>query len=81
MYIYTYIYHTNRGYHEIRVSTDLLMVNPNKGFKWHQDNQNGPLTCGHGGKLDGLRFWVTMDDTPAGYRVCCSVAAVYLKSL
>lgn len=28
---------------EIRVSTDLLMVNPNKGFKWHQDNQNGPI--------------------------------------
>jgi hypothetical protein len=19
------------------------MVNPNKGFKWHQDNQNGPI--------------------------------------
>mmetsp|Transcript_43231 Transcript_43231/g.69441 ORF Transcript_43231/g.69441 Transcript_43231/m.69441 type:complete len:472 (+) Transcript_43231:119-1534(+) len=63
-----------RGYHEIRVSTDLLMVNPNKGFKWHQDNQNGPLTCGHGGKLDGLRFWVTMDETPAGYG-----APVYLR--
>ena len=63
-----------RGYHEIRVSTDLLMVNPNKGFKWHQDNQNGPLTCGHGGKLDGLRFWVTMDETPAAYG-----APVYLR--
>jgi len=63
-----------RGYHEIRVSTDLLMVNPNKGFKWHQDNQNGPLTCGHGGKLDGLRFWVTMDETPVGYG-----APVYLR--
>ena len=25
-----------RGYHEIRISTDLVMVNPNKGFKWHQ---------------------------------------------
>ena len=63
-----------RGYHEIRVSTDLLMVNPNKGFKWHQDNQNGPLTCGHGGRLDGLRFWVTMDETPVGYG-----APVYLR--
>eukprot|EP00287_Rhodomonas_sp_CCMP768_P007650 CAMPEP_0196722726 /NCGR_PEP_ID=MMETSP1091-20130531/5001_1 /TAXON_ID=302021 /ORGANISM="Rhodomonas sp., Strain CCMP768" /LENGTH=458 /DNA_ID=CAMNT_0042064485 /DNA_START=188 /DNA_END=1564 /DNA_ORIENTATION=+ len=63
-----------RGYHEIRVSTDLLMVNPNKGFKWHQDNQNGPLTSGHGGKLDALRFWVTMDDTPAEYG-----APVYLR--
>ena len=28
---------------EIRLSTDLLMVNPNNGFKWHQDNQNGPV--------------------------------------
>jgi len=63
-----------RGFHEIRVSTDLLMVNPNKGFKWHQDNQNGPLTSGHGGKLDALRFWVTMDETPAGYG-----APVYLR--
>ena len=40
---------------EIRISTDLLMVNPNKGFKWHQDNQNGPITW-----EDGLRFWITM---------------------
>jgi hypothetical protein len=45
-----------------------------QGFKWHQDNQNGPLTCGHGGKLDGLRFWVTMDETPVGYG-----APVYLR--
>jgi len=63
-----------KGEHEVRVSTDLLMVNPNKGFKWHQDNQNGPLTSGHGGKLDALRFWVTMDDTPADYG-----APVYLR--
>jgi len=63
-----------RGHHEVRISTDLLMVNPNKGFKWHQDNQNGPLTSGHGGKLDALRFWVTMDDTPADYG-----APVYLR--
>ena len=54
---------------EIRVSTDLLMVNPNKGFKWHQDNQNGPITWD-----DGLRFWITMDETPADYG-----APVYLK--
>jgi len=47
---------------EIRVSTDLLMVNPNKGFKWHQDNQNGPITSD-----DGIRFWITMDETPAEY--------------
>ncbi len=54
---------------EIRVSTDLLMVNPNKGFKWHQDNQNGPITW-----EDGIRFWITMDETPAEYG-----APVYLK--
>jgi hypothetical protein len=54
---------------EIRVSTDLLMVNPNKGFKWHQDNQNGPITW-----EEGLRFWVTMDETPKDYG-----APVYLK--
>ena len=33
------------------------MVNPNNGFKWHQDNQNGPVRF-----EDALR--VTMDDTP-----------------
>lgn len=54
---------------EIRVSTDLLMVNPNKGFKWHQDNQNGPIT-----PEEGIRFWVTMDETPKDYG-----APVYLK--
>jgi hypothetical protein len=54
---------------EIRVSTDLLMVNPNKGFKWHQDNQNGPIT-----PEDGIRFWITMDETPKDYG-----APVYLK--
>lgn len=54
---------------EIRVSTDLLMVNPNKGFKWHQDNQNGPISW-----EEGLRFWITMDETPKEYG-----APVYLK--
>mmetsp|Transcript_17635 Transcript_17635/g.25119 ORF Transcript_17635/g.25119 Transcript_17635/m.25119 type:complete len:408 (-) Transcript_17635:2025-3248(-) len=54
---------------EIRISTDLLMVNPNKGFKWHQDNQNGPITPN-----DAVRFWVTMDETPKDYG-----APVYLK--
>jgi len=54
---------------EIRVSTDLLMVNPNKGFKWHQDNQNGPITWD-----EGIRFWITMDETPKEYG-----APVYLK--
>lgn len=54
---------------EIRISTDLLMVNPNKGFKWHQDNQNGPITW-----EDGIRFWITMDETPKDYG-----APVYLK--
>ena len=54
---------------EIRISTDLLMVNPNKGFKWHQDNQNGPITPD-----DGIRFWITMDETPKTYG-----APVYLK--
>ena len=55
---------------EIRVSTDLLMVNPNKGFKWHQDNQNGPITWD-----EGIRFWITMDETPKDYG-----APVYLKN-
>lgn len=54
---------------EIRISTDLLMVNPNKGFKWHQDNQNGPISWD-----DGIRFWITMDETPKEYG-----APVYLK--
>lgn len=54
---------------EIRISTDLLMVNPNKGFKWHQDNQNGPIKW-----EDGIRFWITMDETPKDYG-----APVYLK--
>ena len=54
---------------EIRVSTDLLMVNPNKGFKWHQDNQNGPISW-----ENGIRFWITMDETPDDYG-----APVYLK--
>ena len=36
----------------VRVTTDLLMVNPNKGFKWHQDNQNGPV-----GSLRRPRFF------------------------
>ena len=47
---------------EVRISTDLLMVNPNRGFKWHMDNQNGPIDF-----EDGIRFWITMDDTPADY--------------
>jgi len=55
---------------EIRISTDLLMVNPNKGFKWHQDNQNGPISW-----EDGIRFWVTMDETPEDYG-----APVYLQA-
>jgi len=54
---------------EIRLSTDLLMVNPNNGFKWHQDNQNGPVLFD-----DALRWWVTMDDTPSDHG-----APVYLK--
>jgi len=54
---------------EIRLSTDLLMVNPNNGFKWHQDNQNGPVLFD-----DALRWWVTMDETPPDHG-----APVYLK--
>jgi len=72
-----FYYHSPMGHvlaqagrtNEIRVSTDLLMVNPNKGFKWHQDNQNGPLQW-----EDGIRFWITMDETPKDYG-----APVYLK--
>jgi len=50
------------GAKELRLSTDLLMVNPNKGFKWHQDNQNGPIDAF--GENTALRWWVTMDDSP-----------------
>ena len=62
---------------ELRVATDLLMVNPNKGFKWHQDNQNGPIDAFGNfddGTFKSLRWWVTMDDTPADYG-----APVYLR--
>lgn len=41
---------------EIRVTTDMLLVNPNKGFGWHQDNQNGPIDF-----PDAIRWWVAMD--------------------
>ena len=57
---------------ELRLSTDLLMVNPNKGFKWHQDNQNGPIDAFADG--NALRWWVTMDDCPPDHG-----APVYLK--
>lgn len=57
---------------ELRLATDLLMVNPNKGFKWHQDNQNGPIDAF--GENKALRWWVTMDDTPPDHG-----APVYLK--
>jgi len=57
---------------ELRLSTDLLMVNPNKGFKWHQDNQNGPIDAF--GDKTALRWWVTMDDCPPDHG-----APVYLK--
>jgi len=62
---------------ELRLSTDLLMVNPNKGFKWHQDNQNGPIDAsGAKGENEwtSLRWWVTMDDCPPDHG-----APVYLK--
>ena len=54
---------------EIRISTDLLMVNPKNGLNRHQDNQNGPIT-----PEEGIRFWITMDETPKDYG-----APVYLK--
>lgn len=41
---------------EVRVSTDLLLVNPNKGFGWHQDNQNGPIDFDN-----AVRWWCAMD--------------------
>ena len=62
---------------EVRITTDLLMVNPNKGFKWHQDNQNGPIDAfGEPGanEWNALRWWVTMDDCPADHG-----APVYLR--
>jgi len=58
---------------ELRLSTDLLMVNPNKGFKWHQDNQNGPIDAFQE-DFSALRWWVTMDDCPPDHG-----APVYLK--
>jgi len=65
------------GAKELRLTTDLLMVNPNKGFKWHQDNQNGPIdSFGEPGANEwtSLRWWVTMDDCPPDHG-----APVYLK--
>jgi len=62
---------------ELRLATDLLMVNPNKGFKWHQDNQNGPIDAfGEPGanEWNSLRWWVTLDDCPPDHG-----APVYLK--
>eukprot|EP00437_Effrenium_voratum_P004123 CAMPEP_0181423024 /NCGR_PEP_ID=MMETSP1110-20121109/13916_1 /TAXON_ID=174948 /ORGANISM="Symbiodinium sp., Strain CCMP421" /LENGTH=648 /DNA_ID=CAMNT_0023546139 /DNA_START=71 /DNA_END=2017 /DNA_ORIENTATION=+ len=41
---------------EVRCSTDMLLVNPNRGFGWHQDNQNGPIDF-----PDAVRWWVAMD--------------------
>ncbi|CAK9001653.1 unnamed protein product [Durusdinium trenchii] len=41
---------------EVRCSTDMLLVNPNRGFGWHQDNQNGPIDF-----KDAIRWWVAMD--------------------
>jgi hypothetical protein len=41
---------------EVRCTTDMLLVNPNKGFGWHQDNQNGPIDFPY-----ALRWWVAMD--------------------
>ncbi len=74
-----YYYHSAMGHvlaqcgrtDEIRVSTDLLMLNPNMGFKWHQDNQNGPIYYD-----EGIRFWITIDETPKEY----GVPVQYLKS-
>ena len=43
----------------VRVTTDLLMVNPNKGFKWHQDNQNGPVGSFRGVPVFFLSFFAT----------------------
>jgi hypothetical protein len=57
---------------ELRLSTDLLMVNPNKGFAWHQDNMNGPMDAFK--DQDSLRWWVTLDDCPPDHG-----APVYLK--
>mmetsp|Transcript_8987 Transcript_8987/g.20960 ORF Transcript_8987/g.20960 Transcript_8987/m.20960 type:complete len:420 (-) Transcript_8987:81-1340(-) len=65
------------GAKELRLATDLLMVNPNKGFKWHQDNQNGPIdSFGEPGANEwtSLRWWVTMDDCPPDHG-----APVYLR--
>jgi len=62
---------------ELRLATDLLMVNPNKGFKWHQDNQNGPIdSFGEPGANEwtSLRWWVTLDDCPPDHG-----APVYLR--
>eukprot|EP00442_Polarella_glacialis_P046322 CAMPEP_0115068608 /NCGR_PEP_ID=MMETSP0227-20121206/12072_1 /TAXON_ID=89957 /ORGANISM="Polarella glacialis, Strain CCMP 1383" /LENGTH=676 /DNA_ID=CAMNT_0002454869 /DNA_START=99 /DNA_END=2129 /DNA_ORIENTATION=- len=41
---------------EVRCSTDMLLVNPNRGFGWHQDNQNGPID-----HPDAIRWWCAMD--------------------
>ncbi|CAJ1357786.1 unnamed protein product [Effrenium voratum] len=41
---------------ELRPSTDVLIVNPNDGINWHQDNQNGPIDADY-----AIRWWTAMD--------------------
>ena len=68
----------------VRVTTDLLMVNPNKGFKWHQDNQNGPVGSFRGVPvffalpslgLDVRRSSSSATRTPSTRRLLDSVAS------
>ena len=60
----------------VRVTTDLLMVNPNKGFKWHQDNQNGPVGSFRGVPVFLLpsRLAWRSSSAPAA-RLCAACAA------
>lgn len=40
----------------VRVASDMLLVNPNVGFSWHQDNTKGPVEF-----CDAIRWWVALD--------------------
>merc|ERR1712232_230546 len=48
------------GTSEVRLSTDMLQVNPQSPLGWHQDIQNGPIDSSH-----ALRFWLAMDSSDA----------------
>eukprot|EP00929_Paragymnodinium_shiwhaense_P082996 TRINITY_DN44029_c0_g1_i2.p1 TRINITY_DN44029_c0_g1~~TRINITY_DN44029_c0_g1_i2.p1 ORF type:complete len:445 (-),score=68.68 TRINITY_DN44029_c0_g1_i2:270-1604(-) len=49
------------GSAELRLSTDMLQVNPQSPLGWHQDNQNGPIDNAY-----AVRWWLAMDSSGPG---------------